>query len=180
MVGSKAMRYGAVALVVVLGGGMALGDEWAEGARRVLHAADSPARNKDSDAAWAERQAKIAALRLDKKVVAAAWSADYCAAKNLRSESVQEIRTEQRYAREGGGVIDKDKVYALQARMRDADGRMSDAREILREAHLSLRPCSDRTVAELMACIDEDGNTTCDDLRLQVMYDPPKATAATE
>jgi len=146
----------------------------AETAEQERRRADEAERKERADAAFHERQAKIASLAADKRILSAAWSADFCVAKQARVAALQEIRTQQRYAREGGGVVDMAQLHALQEKMRQEDDRMADARGMAKELKIKMRSCSDPAVAELMNCLDDDGNATCEDLRVQVLFEQPK------
>ena len=136
--------------------------------------------NDDAVRAFAERQALVTSLRRDKRVVAAAWSADLCAARQTRVIALREIRTQQHYAKIGGGVVDARQLHELQQMMRNADERIASARTASREQHFTFRPCADTLVAELMKCLNQDGDATCDDPRIQVIFEQPGQPDAVE
>jgi hypothetical protein len=84
-----------------------------------------------------------------------------CAFFERRLSLVTEIRTEQQYARDLGGVVDMAKLYRLQCIVRAIDEETERlSREAEEKGITVLLPCSDPIVARLAACRDiwrEDG-----------------------
>lgn len=90
-----------------------------------------------------EAAANPKAQRLARSAALCYWAA-------VRSVAKDEIATEQRYAREGGGVVNNAKLYAQQQRMRRADETSGRLRKNLKGSPLS---CKDKTVAISMYCL---------------------------
>jgi hypothetical protein len=84
-----------------------------------------------------------------------------CAFFERRLSLVAEIRTEQQYARDLGGVVDMAKMYRLQRIVRAIDEETERlSREAEEQGVTVLLPCSDPIVSRLAACRDiwrEDG-----------------------
>jgi hypothetical protein len=81
-----------------------------------------------------------------------ASSAAVCAWQDKRARTVEEIRTEQRYAAELGGVVDMAKLYRLQRQVRLIDEEVVRLRATLKTEGLRTAPCSHPFVAKLAMC----------------------------
>lgn len=96
--------------------------------------------------------ARINAVKSDPKKMAIAFGASLCYAKRIRTESMAEIAKEKKYGAIGG-VVNKDKLYRLQQRIRWADEAESTYKSKLKLWHgLTAAPCSDATVAAAVTC----------------------------
>lgn len=89
----------------------------------------------------AEANPKVA--RLARSVLLCYWSA-------VRKVAKEEIATQQKYAREGAGIVDMRALFAEQERMRRADEASARARKKLRGAPLS---CKEQAVVVSTICL---------------------------
>jgi hypothetical protein len=113
-----------------------------------------------------ERIAKEAAARAefirkrqaDPKWLGVALSGVICRATAEKVDLATEIRTEQKYAREYGGVVDKAKIYDLQQQIRERDEEISELRTRLRKAHATQTNCGAPLVKKVALCVPRDGS----------------------
>ena len=70
-----------------------------------------------------------------------AWSAFACASQRKREQAKAAIAEEQRYADEGGGIVDMRAIYLNQIAMRFADRTLRRCRDELRALRLSQLGC---------------------------------------
>lgn len=74
----------------------------------------------------------------------------------LSQSSLKEIRTEQAYAKKGGGMVDKAKIYDLQVKMREADESRVKALASLRRLKVNPLACSAKGIDDLVWCMRSD------------------------
>ena len=82
-----------------------------------------------------------------------AASALLCADVTSKAEALAEIRAEQKYAREGGGVVDMEKIRTQQVFMRGTDENAAQTRQWLSRHTLKAIPCNTPKVQYVSACI---------------------------
>jgi len=138
--------------------------------RRAIAARERAKREAAVETARAEVANNPGALRCIR-------SAIVCLSNVVRTIAKKEIETENKYAREGGGMIDKVKMYRLQQVMRTADEKSSDAKSGL--DRMKALPCKDTDVEAVMSCalLDAGDQSSklqewrphCDDLHLAAM-----------
>ena len=77
-----------------------------------------------------------------------------CFLGGLREQLLAEIRTEQKYAAQGGGIVDKRKIYDLQRQMRFADERAAQLLAGLKRGGEAALKCKHELVAASALCVD--------------------------
>jgi hypothetical protein len=108
-------------------------------------------------------EAEMEARLKDPRLVRPAVSGAMCASRERRAAAVREIRAEQRYAAELGGIVDQAKLYRLQLAVRDVDERVAALRSLLAARRMTALPCTDGRTQIVSACIaGEAGTTACD------------------
>lgn len=105
----------------------------------------------------AARAKRIRLRQADPKWLGPALSGVICRATAEKADLAKEIRTEQGYARQYGGVVDKVKIYDLQQEIRDRDEEIAELRTRLREARGSQISCAASLVKKIALCIPRDG-----------------------
>lgn len=80
-------------------------------------------------------------------------SALLCADKALRNDSLTVIKTELRYAKEGGGMVDKEKLHDMQDWMRQSDEHAREIREWLSAHKLQPLGCGLAPVKRIWSCL---------------------------
>ena len=102
---------------------------------------------------------RLAALlekrRNDKRWAGPVLSAGICMAKEWKRQLENEIRTEQRYARKYGGIVDMAKLHDLQQRIRRTDKVIGLSRRKLRKLKAKASGCRSKIVKVLRACLPD-------------------------
>lgn len=139
-------------------------------------------RQKEEDALVAARQsrAKAEADEADERErlssnpdwMLPALSALLCYDAWLYRRSVAEIKTEQSYAKRGGGMIDKGKIYELQRHMRHANESRDEARAQILMMRRRPLPCGSKAIAEIVDCMQDSRAESCgtDDVRDRITF----------
>jgi hypothetical protein len=97
-------------------------------------------------------------LAEDPKWFVPALSADICGARYLRKYAKDLIAKELKYARQGGGMVDKQELYDAQLELRRSDEWETKARAELKARKRKALPCSNNLVAFILQCTDVDGS----------------------
>lgn len=100
-----------------------------------------------------QNEAELARVRASATAQEEAASAWLCWYRQLKPWAKSEIEAERKYAREGGGIINKSKVYALQGKMREADAGAGRAVLALRKAHATPTACATKKMKQAVQCI---------------------------
>jgi len=87
----------------------------------------------------------------------------------VRARALDLIRTEQKYARIGGGMVDKGKLYDLQTNMRRADEEKADTISTAKRIGVSLVPCGTAIVRDIVECLKDSDSPSCNGHRVGEM-----------
>lgn len=79
----------------------------------------------------------------------------------VKSRSLELIRDEQKYAKTGGGVVDKGKLYELQLHMRHADEDKVDTAAAAKRFHVVVTGCREPAVQKVVACLKDSDSSAC-------------------
>lgn len=96
------------------------------------------------------------AIRADAAVMLSIRAAQFCYLSEARKRTKDEIATELKYAREGGGVVDKSKLYELQHALRSIDEIDRDKRKEWGPLKKGAKvpACSSESVRHLLDCLE--------------------------
>ena len=83
------------------------------------------AKQKADEAVAANQQIRLNTIKADKKQMAIVLGAVSCAIQFQKTSALDEIAKEKKYAKLGGGIVDKRKLYELQEQIRKADETMA-------------------------------------------------------
>jgi hypothetical protein len=78
-----------------------------------------------------------------------------CHNAKVRAGAKKEIADEMKYAREGGGIVDKQKLYELQEQLRNVDHGNREIRLVLVRKKTEPLACSSKTIMQLENCVRE-------------------------
>ncbi len=81
----------------------------------------------------------------------AIFGATVCIGRETKSAALTEIAKERKYARLGG-MVDKEKLYELQQRVRWADEHAEADAKAIKTWKVKPLPCSSRLVREIITC----------------------------
>lgn len=115
------------------------------------------ARERDEEAK-AQRKSAIWSNPL---ILQTSLSACLCHDAEVRAATLAEIRKEQKYARIGGGIVDKSKLYELQGKLREVDDSDADTRSALKKIGKKVLGCSDRDVGRFSRCMRDQHGDEC-------------------
>lgn len=104
---------------------------------------------------------KHTAIVNDAALMHPALSALICHSRSVRMHAAAEIKREQKYARQGAGVVDKAKLYELQQKLREADEATARGKEWLSRLSLRPLPCSQPQTAVYAVCMGPDAGESC-------------------
>lgn len=134
-------------------------------------------------AAEQEREATerlLAERQENPKFMQLAWSTIICRWTTIRADAKREISKERKYAREGGGVVDLERLYGAQRRMRRADEQSERARTELRDWKVAPLSCREKVVLLSLVCLvadeervelDEDSRSACHSLDMVLLVE---------
>jgi hypothetical protein len=131
---------------------------------------------RQAEASAAKEQERYERIMADRTISLPAASAWICAAAARKLSAKREIALEMKYARAGGGIVDKVKLYDLQVAMRDADEKAAVAKRFLKQNKWRALGCRVDIVAVAQACFvarqyDEEVDPACADARLEPLAD---------
>lgn len=120
------MRW--IAVVVMLAAGTARADESAE-------------------------ESRLEAIRADRKLMSAVFSAEFCVRTIHRDDALKEIAAEKKYGKIAG-VVSMRKLYDLQQRIRKIDEGWAKSQGVMRKYYKDVRllGCKDRLVLAVILC----------------------------
>lgn len=131
-----------------------------------------------------EEEAALAAAddgraRAQAMIDAGGWSpigsAKICLDQQIRANAAKEVKTEKRYAAELGGVVDMQRLHALQQIARAMDERVKARTASMKKAKHKVLPCTNAKVKLATKCIPPD---YVEDERLLPEQDPADCTSA--
>jgi len=105
-----------------------------------------------------------------------AWSAFTCALQRQRAESKAEIAEEQKYANEGGGIVDMRKLYMHQQVIRMADHGLRISAEKLHALRATQMPCDEPRVKNAAECRRTLDVAVCDHTAAETYLEITAAT----
>lgn len=117
----------------------------------------------------AEAAQRINAAQLNPKIMQPALSAALCFDASVRIRALSEIRKQQRYAKIGGGIIDRQAIYELQRTVREADEDASKSRAALKELKVPALTCKRQDVLRFYACFEDKGADGCTDQTSEIV-----------
>lgn len=108
----------------------------------------------------AARAALIRKRQADPKWLGVALSAVICRATDEKADLAKEIRAENNYARQYGGVVDKGKIYDLQLQIRERDEEIAELRGRLRKTRAAQIGCGAPLVRKVATCLPREGSVS--------------------
>lgn len=145
-----------------------------EEARHEAEARESAQRRREAEEAQQhEREQLQAGRRADPKWMQPVVSASLCAYSAIRANAKKMIATENRYAREGGGVVNMQYIYVLQNKMREMDEATRVKTTLAKKLKVTPMPCTVPLVKSLTRCVPEasDRSDNCDSAELREHVD---------
>jgi len=139
--------------------------------QRAQMAADAAAARAGAEAR-AALEAERERLENDPDWMLPQLSALICYDAWVYQRSVAEIRTEQAYAKRGGEMVDKAKIYELQRHMRHANENSAQTKKEILGMKRAPLPCSAKTVRDITGCMEDSSANVCgtDGVRDRITY----------
>ncbi len=137
-------------------------EQWvAEKARLDADRAKEEQYRREKASVRAKHDEAVARLSADQAWMRLVTSALICYDDGVVARSKAEIEKEKLYARRGGGVVDKGKLYELQQHMRSATENRALALADLRTSRKAKAACSNPTVRAIAACMMDSDDDDC-------------------
>lgn len=120
---------------------------------RAARAAEAAAEAEKERVEREKLEAAIEKAQEDPDIGRLVWSAVICSWEADRRNAKDEIRQEQKYAAEGGGIVDMRLLHEGQQKMRRADERIERAKAAMADRKLKPMGCQTDKVRAIAFCI---------------------------